>query len=94
MECDGAMINFIKIIILKIFSMFPDSPFSEYIDGMDMSYMQYINWILPVDICINIFLAWTACMMAVFVLILLKQYIFDRLIDFIVSATSDLIVPL
>lgn len=82
------MINFIKIIILKIFSLLPDSPFSQYFAEMDTSFFQYLNWFLPLDICLNIFLAWIACMEIVIVILLVKKYLVDTLINFILSLTN------
>ncbi len=60
------MIQILKIIIMKIFSILPDSPFSDFFTEMDTGFLTYLNFFLPVDICSNIMLTWLACVLGVF----------------------------
>ncbi len=60
------MIQILKIIVMKIFSILPDSPFSDFFTEMDTGFLTYMNFFLPVDICANIMLTWLACVLAVF----------------------------
>lgn len=83
-----SLINLIKILLLKILSLLPDSPFSDLFDEMDTSFFQYLNWFLPLDICLNIFLAWISAMLAVLLILLVKKYLVDKAIDFILSLTG------
>lgn len=60
------MIQILKIIVMKIFSILPDSPFSDFFTDLDTGYLTYLNFFLPVDICANIMLTWLACVLGVF----------------------------
>lgn len=79
------LVNFIKILLLKFFGLFPDSPFPEYVDGMDMSFFVYLNWFFPLDICLNLFVIWVNCILIVMVLMLAKKYLLDKLIELLMS---------
>ena len=79
------MINLIKILLLKIVGLFPDSPFSDYLDGMDTRFFVYLNWFFPLDIILNMFLVWLNCMLAVLVIMLIKKYLLDKLIGALAS---------
>lgn len=84
------MINLIKILLLKIVGLFPDSPFSDYLDGMDTSFFIYLNWFFPLDIILNMFLVWMGCMLAVLVVMLIKKYLINKLISVLMSFTTFL----
>lgn len=60
------MIQILKIIVMKIFSILPDSPFSDFFTDLDTGYLTYLNFFLPVDVCANIMLTWLACVLGVF----------------------------
>ena len=66
------MINILKIIILKVFSVLPDSPFQQAYADMDMSFFPSLNWFLPLDICANITLAWLSCILGFYIFMLIK----------------------
>ena len=66
------MINILKIFILKVFSMLPDSPFQQAFSEMDTSFMPSLNWFLPLDVCADITLAWLSCILGYFIFILIK----------------------
>lgn len=59
------MIALIKWVVLVIFNLLPDSPFQKMLDGLsiDRTYLQYLNWFLPLDIVGNMMLAWLDCML-------------------------------
>ena len=84
------MINLIKILLLKIVGLFPDSPFSDYLDGMDTSFFIYLNWFFPLDIILNMFLVWMSCMLAVLVVMLIKKYLINKLISVLMTFTTFL----
>lgn len=79
------MIKLIKILLIKIINMLPDSPFSEYLEGTGSDFFQYLNWVLPIDNCINMTIGWVDCMLIAIVIILLKKIIVDFLIQKISS---------
>lgn len=79
------MMNFIKIVLLKFFGLFPDSPFADNLADMDMSSMQYLTWFFPLDVCLNLFGVWINCMLVVLVLMLAKKYLMDKLISLLMS---------
>lgn len=74
------MMELIKIILIKVLGLFPDSPFTGQASDIDIIYIYYLNWFLPVDICINLTLVWVNCMLLVLVLKLLFRIFWDTLI--------------
>lgn len=65
--------------------MMPDDPFGQYLEETGFEYFQYLNWILPLDNCIDITVGWGACMLAVLLIMILKKVIFNFLINKIMS---------
>ena len=82
------MIKLITILILKIFSILPDSPFSGFFADMDTGFLEYLNWFLPLDVCLNMMIAWVDCVLFVFIVLVIKKYIIDAAIQFITSLAS------
>lgn len=74
------MMNLIKIVLIKILGIFPDSPFTDLATDIDVIYLQYLNWFLPLDICLNLMLIWANCMLLVLVLKILLKLFWDTLI--------------
>lgn len=81
------MISLIKMIIIAVFNLLPNSPFQYMFDSLmlDWDFMQYLTWFLPFDICANMMLAWLDCMLVYYVFMLTKK---------IVIIAIDLIVEL
>lgn len=81
------MISLIKMIIIAVFNLLPNSPFQHMFDSLmlDWNFMQYLTWFLPFDICANMMLAWLDCMLVYYVFMLTKK---------IVIIAIDLIVEL
>lgn len=81
------MISLIKMIIIAVFNLLPNSPFQQmfYSLMLDWDFMQYLTWFLPFDICANMMLAWLDCMLVYYVFMLTKK---------IVIIAIDLIVEL
>lgn len=77
----GGMINLIRIILIKILGLFPDSPFTELALEADVIYIQYLNWFLPLDTCLNLMLVWVDCMLLLLVLKMLFKLLWDVLIS-------------
>lgn len=69
------MIEIIKMMVLKLFNMLPDNPFSKYYLTIDMTDYQYINWILPLDICSAIMLGWLACIIVYYIFIIVRWFV-------------------
>lgn len=82
------MINILKIFIIKLFSMLPDSPFTTYFESVDWSFYDYLNWFLPIDICSNMLLAWLVCMMVYYI----WEATLKKLIDFVLEKLLPLII--
>ena len=59
------MIALIKWVILTIFNILPDSPFTHMVDELELNrdFLQYVNWFLPLDIVGNMILAWLDCLL-------------------------------
>lgn len=81
------MISLIKMIIIAVFNLLPNSPFQQMFNSLmlDWDFMQYLTWFLPFDICANMMLAWLDCMLVYYVFMLTKK---------IVIIAIDLIVEL
>lgn len=81
------MISLIKMIIIAVFNLLPNSPIQQMFDSLmlDWDFMQYLTWFLPFDICANMMLAWLDCMLVYYVFMLTKK---------IVIIAIDLIVEL
>lgn len=81
------MISLIKMIIIAVFNLLPNSPFQQMFDSLmlDWDFMEYLTWFLPFDICANMMLAWLDCMLVYYVFMLTKK---------IVIIAIDLIVEL
>lgn len=74
------MMELIKIILIKVLGLFPDSPFAGQEADIDIIYIYYLNWFLPLDICLNLTLVWVNCMLFVLVLKILFKLFWDTLI--------------
>lgn len=59
------MIKIIKWLLLTLFNILPDSPFSQVAEELELQQdvLQYMNWFLPLDIVGNMFLAWLDCIL-------------------------------
>ena len=59
------MISLIKWVILTIFNILPDSPFTHMVDDLELNrdFLQYLNWFLPLDIVGNMIIAWLDCIL-------------------------------
>lgn len=77
------MITLIKWVVLVIFNLLPDSPFQTMLDGLsiDRTYLQYLNWFLPLDIMGNMMLAWLDCML----MYLVFKIVWNILVGFLLS---------
>lgn len=78
------MITLLKILLLKLFTILPDSPLTAYFDGLDWSFTDYLNWFLPLDICANMMRAWLLC--------ILFYYVWESFIKKVVSYLVDLFI--
>ncbi|MBD5525424.1 MAG: hypothetical protein HDR04_13600 [Lachnospiraceae bacterium] len=59
------MISLIKWVIVTIFNILPDSPFTHMVDELELNrdFLQYLNWFLPLDIVGNMIIAWLDCVL-------------------------------
>lgn len=69
------MINILKIILIKFFSILPDSPFQSALADMDLSIVPALNWFVPFDICADITYAWLVCVLSYYIFMLVKGLI-------------------
>lgn len=71
------MISLIKMIVISIFNLLPNSPFQTMFDELmiEWDFMEYLTWFLPFDICANMMLAWLDCMLVYYVFMLTKKII-------------------
>lgn len=59
------MIAIIKWVVLTLYNILPDSPFTQMIENLQLQqdFLQYLNWFLPIDIMGNMMLAWLDCIL-------------------------------
>lgn len=69
------MVNLLKMLLLKLFGMLPDSPFAEYYNNVNIDFYDYLNWFLPLDICASIFGIWLICIIVYYIYLLIMQII-------------------
>lgn len=67
------MINILKIIILKLFSLLPNSPFTSFYGAADTGFLTYLDWFLPIQTCSTILLAWLECVAIYYMFLLVKK---------------------
>lgn len=81
------MLAIIKWIIISLFNLLPDSPFSQMLDSMevDSSYLQYMNWFLPFDYIGYIMLAWIDCILAYIAFLLIRRIVFNFILGKIIA---------
>ena len=80
------ILNLVKIVILGLFSILPDSPFGDYFDTLEFAYYEYLNWFLPLDVCVEIFRAWLACVVIYFIWIAILKKIVLILVNKVLPA--------
>lgn len=79
------MINLLKILLLKLFSILPDSPFAAYFDGLDWSFTDYLNWFLPLDVCSGMMKAWLLCILFYYAWTAFVKKVADFLVDLFIE---------
>lgn len=50
--------NALKTVMIAVLSLLPDSPFQSINNGVIGQYLNYINWIIPMDEIIAILQLW------------------------------------
>ncbi len=86
------MLEAFKLFLLKIVSLLPDSPFAEFVEGIEVSYFKHINWFIPLDICANLTLAWVDCLLVYIVVCLVSKILGTVAKGFIQSLAQFLFV--
>lgn len=77
------LIKFIKIILMLMLDLFPDTPFPDAVDGMDTAYLVYLNWFFPLDVCLNLFVVWVNCMLIILVIKIVWKLLLDKFMTLI-----------
>lgn len=80
------MINIIKMFLLAVFSVLPNSPFQQAFAEMDTSFMPSLNWFLPLDVCADITLTWLSCILIYYIFMLIKNLIMSFIKSKLASA--------
>lgn len=86
------MINIVKIILLKIFSVLPDSPFSAYLEEVDMTFFQFMNWVFPLDACVQIIYVWVLCLPAVIIFLYLLEFLKEIILGLVKKVIAVLLL--
>lgn len=86
------MILVLKVILLQLFSVLPDSPFTAYFEGLDWSFYDYLNWFLPLDNCSHMMSAWLLCIVFYYVWIVVLKRIVGMLIDKVLDKLLPLLL--
>lgn len=77
------MIFLLSTIINAITNILPTDPLQEYLKSnvTKLSILPYLNWIVPFDICLTITRIWVPCIVAYFIYRIVKDIIFDFIIN-------------
>ena len=87
------MLAIVKIILLGIFSILPDSPFSSFFTDADtMGYLQFLNWVFPLDTCVYILFIWTLSLPFVVIVCLIWVFLRDIVLGLIKKAVAFLLL--
>lgn len=81
------MISLVKLIVIAIFEILPDSPFREMFDELmiNFDFLPFLNWFLPFDICANMMLTWLDCILVYYLFVLVKKVVWDLIVTNLVS---------
>lgn len=84
------MINILKIIILALINLLPDSPFQTIIDGIsyDVDFLPTLNWFLPFDVCAYMTLVWIHCIVVYYMYVVVKKIVMDYIIKKVFTSIS------
>lgn len=84
------MFAFIKWLIMTVYNLLPDSPFSQMVDNLNLNqdFMQYLNWFLPLDIVGTMMLAWLDCML-IYIVFRLVSWIITKLVTLFISTIGS-----
>lgn len=84
------MINLIKIIVMAIFSLLPDSPFQSMCDSVifDKDFLPFLNWYIPFDICATMTLSWLTCVLAYYTFVMVKKVVYDFILNKILAGIA------
>lgn len=81
------MIALIKAALMALYSILPSSPIKMITEStaFDGTFLSYLNWFVPFDICSTITLSWIGCILAYYTFKLVKEMILDKLIDILMN---------
>lgn len=87
------MVSILKVLIIAIFELLPESPFPTMFDNAmaNADFLAYLNWFLPFDICSNMMLAWLNCILIYYAFVIIKKIVLDILVDKIISVGGSII---
>lgn len=87
------MIDILKVILLKFFSILPDSPFQSALADMDLSFVPALNWFVPFDVCATITEAWLVCVGVYFIFMMVRGLITSFIKSKVLGAALKAILP-
>lgn len=81
------MISLVKLIIIAIFEILPNSPFRTMFDELmiEFDFLPFLNWFLPFDICANMMLTWLDCILVYYLFVLVKKVVWDLIMCNLIS---------
>lgn len=84
------MINLIKLIVMAIFSLLPDSPFQAMCDSVifDKDFLPFLNWYIPFDICATMTLSWLTCVLSYYTFVMVKKIVYDFILNKILAGIA------
>ena len=87
------MINLLKVIVMAIFSLLPDSPFQVMIDSVifNKDFLPFLNWYVPFDICANMTIAWLDCIVLYYIFVMVKKIVYDFILDKAITAGLSIV---
>lgn len=82
------LLYLIKTLLIALLNLLPGSFLGQYYEHMDTTFFEYLNWFLPLDICLDIIVVWASNLPLVFLFI----FIFDFVKDTVVEAVRKVIM--
>lgn len=75
------ILYFIKGVLIALINRLPDFTFRQYYENMDTSFFDFLNWLFPLDICLDIVIVWVLNLPLVFVFIFIFDFVKDTLVE-------------
>lgn len=77
------LLYLVKSALIALINRLPDFTFRQYYENMDTSFFDFLNWLFPLDICLDIIIVWVLNLPLVFIFIFIFDFVKDTLVEVI-----------